>query len=347
VFLAVALALSTGAGAAPAGTPSLEQLVGARLVVALRGAEPSADLLARIERGELAGVILFAGNLVSAPRARALTASLQAAARAGGQPPVLVCVDQEGGRVRRVAWAPPVRPARELGRLEAGAVRRAGAATGRALRAVGVNCDLAPVADVSAPGSFLGERAFSGEPERVATHAAAFAAGLADAGIVAAAKHFPGVGRARVSTDRAAVRIGAARTELERDLAPFRRLVAEAVPLVMLSNASYPALDGKPATWSPAIANGLLRRDLGFSGVTITDSLDAAAAARGWTAARTAVLAAQAGVDLLLVTGSEETSRGVFTRLVQAASVGRLPSPGLVRSHERVARMRGRIAARG
>jgi beta-N-acetylhexosaminidase len=246
-----------------------------------------------------------------------------------------------------VAWAPPVRPAAELGRLDAGAVRRAGQATGRALRAIGINCDLAPVADVPVPGSFLRARAFSGKPERVASHAAAFAAGLGDAGVVAAVKHFPGIGRARISTDRAAVRIGVARPELERDLTPFRRLVAEAVPLVMLSNASYVALDGKPATWSPAIANGLLRGELGFSGVTITDSLDAAAAVRGWTTPRTAILAAQAGVDLLLVTGSEATSRGVFSRLLRAAREGRLPLPGLERSYERVAGLRGRIAASG
>ena len=322
------------ASAAPA--PTTAELVGSRLVVAMRGTAPSQELLGRVRRGEVAGVILFAGNVRSAPQLRALTSSLQGAARKAGRAPLLVCVDQEGGTVRRIRWLGPPAAA-TLGRGTAQQVRAAGRATGQALLRLGVNCDLAPVADVPVRGSFLGTRAFALDATRVGSRAVAFARGLADAGVVAAAKHFPGIGRASANTDLAHVTIAATRTQLERDLAPFRRLVDAEVPLVMLSNASYAALGSSPAAWSPAIATELLRGTLGFAGVTITDSLDAPASARGWPTSRTAVLSARAGVDLLLVTGSEETSSAVFDALLAAP----LPRAGLQRSHGRVQALRG------
>ena len=187
--------------------------------------------------------------------------------------------DQEGGATRRLVWAPPHRSAALLGRQTAAAVGAAGKATAIALRNVGVNVDLAPVADVpGGPSSFIAAqaRAFSTDPNRVASLATAFAQGLADGGVAATAKHFPGLGRARVSTDVAAVTVGASLDQLDTDLIPYRRLIAAGIPLVMLSNATYTALDSKPAAWSLAVQT-LLRRTLGFRGVTITDALDAVA----------------------------------------------------------------------
>jgi beta-N-acetylhexosaminidase len=341
----LAVLACTGSRATASPPLALPELVGARLVVAMGGTAASPELLERTRRGNVSGVILFARNISGFEQLRSLTASLQRAAREGGQAPLLVCLDQEGGAVRRLGWAPPASSPAELGRLPRAAVRREGRATGVALRHTGVNCNLAPVADVPVQGSFVGSRAFAGEPARVAAHASAFAAGLADAGVIAAAKHFPGVGRARVSTDRAAVRIEAPRAALERDLLPFRLLVATGVPLVMLSNASYAAFGPEPAAWSRRIAGSLLRRELGFEGVTITDSLDAPAAARGWVTPRAAFGAARAGVDLLLVTGSEATSQGVFTSLLRAARDGRLPRAGLERSHGRVVELRDGLPA--
>jgi beta-N-acetylhexosaminidase len=339
-----AVALAGAAAARPAGAPSLEQLVGRRLVVAMRGTAPDGALLGRVGRGEVGGVILFGANIRTAPQLRALTAALRGAARAGGVPEPLILVDQEGGDVRRLRWAPPSRSAEELGRAGDAAVRAAGRATGAALRAAGVDVDLAPVADVPAAGSFLAaeRRAFSGDAARAARVATAFARGLAEGGAAATAKHFPGLGRATRSTDTDAVTITATRAELERDLVPFRSLVAADVPLVMLSNAAYAALDGKPAAWSPAVQT-LLRRTLGFRGATITDALEAVALTRHRPVASTAVLAAQAGTDLLLVTGSEAESDAVYRRLLAAARSGALPRPGLERSYRRIEELAGRI----
>ena len=340
VLVLAAACASAGSSAttrASAEGVALEQLVGQRLVVAMRGTAPGAALLDRVRTGQVGGVILFGGNIRTVPQVRALTQSLRAAARSGGQPVPLIAVDQEGGTIRRLAWAPPSRSAAELGGLASAQVRARGEATAAALRAVGANVDLAPVADVPRGGSFIAAqgRAFSTDPQRVASLASAFAEGLADGGVAATAKHFPGLGRARVSTDLAAVTLTASRTQLDTDLLPYRSLIGAGVPLVMLSNATYTALDEKPAAWSPAVQT-LLRRTLGFTGVTVTDSLDAAGPTHGRTVASAAMLSAQAGVDLLLVTGRESESDAVYRRLLAAAEAGKIPRRALERSYARI-----------
>lgn len=330
--------------AATAPGPSVRQLVGQRFVVAMRGPTPSRALLARIRRGEVGGVILFGSNIQSSAQLRELSVGLQRAAREGGRPPLLVATDQEGGRVRRLPWVGPERPAAELGRLSAAAIRLEGRRAGRALRLAGVNVDLAPVGDVPAGASFMAaeRRTFGSDGARVATAATAFARGLAEGGVAAAIKHFPGIGRAGRNTDRAAVEIAASRGDLDRDLGPFRLAVAADVPIVMMSNATYPALDAKPAAWSPR-ALALLRNELGFGGVSITDALDAAAATRGRTVPSVAVLAALAGVDLLLLTGREAATAAAFERVVHLAEQGRIPRASLQASYERIVELKRRF----
>ncbi len=312
----------------------------------MKGTAPSATLLARVRRGEVGGVILFGANVRTAAQVRALARAVSAAARAGGQPLPLIMADQEGGATRRFASAPPFRSAAELGRLTPTELHTEGRATGLALRALGVNVDLAPVVDVPrVPGAFIAAqaRAFSTDSRRVASLATAFAQGLADGQVAATAKHFPGLGRALVSTDVAAVTIDASSAQLAADLLPYRSLIAAGVPLVMVSNATYIALDAKPAAWSPAV-QVLLRRTLGFAGVTITDALDAVAVTHRRSVASAAVLSAQAGVDLLLVTGGEAESETVYRRLVMAASIGTIPRAGLERSWRRIAGLKQRLA---
>ena len=178
---AVGLAALGAGGSTAASPPSHEELVGRRLVVAMEGTTPSVGLLGRIRRGEIAGVILFGGNIRSVAQVRALTAALRTAAAGAGRPPPLVVVDQEGGRVRRLRWAPPADSAQELGKLAPARIRAVGRQTGAALRRVGITVDLAPVADVSViPASFVSQqqRAFGAHSTRVGASAAAFAAGL-------------------------------------------------------------------------------------------------------------------------------------------------------------------------
>lgn len=342
--LALAVTVTTSSRAA-SPAPTVRDLVGQRLVVAMAGTAPSSALLGRIGRGEVGGVILFGGNVRSPAQVRALTGSLHRAAERGGRPRLLVVVDQEGGDLRRLRWAPPARSAAELGRRSLPSTRAAGRDAGRALRRAGIDVDLAPVADVPrVAGSFLAEqeRAFSADPRRASTHATAFARGLAEAGVLATAKHFPGLGGAVGNTDLAAVSITGSPTALAADLASFRALVAAGVPIVMLSSAVYPAYGQEPALWTPAVHH-LLRATLGFAGVTISDALEAVASTRGRPLPSVAVLAARAGTDLLLLAGDERSTSGVFDALVSAARDGRLSRAGLERSHRRIVTLKAAL----
>ena len=214
--------------------PTRSQLVGQRLIVAFGGTHAGTGLLARVRAGQVGGVILFSQNIASASQVAALTSSLQAAARVGGQPRLIIATDQEGGLVKRIPWAPPNMSAQMLGTLPDARSARSGAATARALRALGINVDLAPVADVPAgPADFIERqhRAFSTSRFTVASHAAAFASGLESGHVWPALKHFPGLGLATVSTDDALVRITATKRKLTRALLPTRsRSVAACTP---------------------------------------------------------------------------------------------------------------------
>ena len=321
-----------------AGTPTVRALVGQRFVVALSGTTPSPALLGRIRRGEIGGVILFGSNVVGPAQLRRLTTTLQAAARDARRPPLLITTDQEGGKVRRLPWAGPLPSATALGRLGPRAIRSEALAAGKALRLAGVNVNLAPVADVPRSGSFMAleERTFAGSPAAAARATVAFAGGLAEARVAAAVKHFPGIGRASRNTDRTAVDLAVNRQELARsDLVPFRAAIAGGVPIVMISNATYPALDSKPAPWSTKVQS-LLRDDLGFRGVTISDALDGAASTRGRALPSVAALAAEAGVDLLLLTGSEASSAAAFERVADTAERGRISRAALEASYRRI-----------
>jgi beta-N-acetylhexosaminidase len=330
-----------------AATPTLSQLVGQRIVVAFTGTTAGTRLLARIRAGHIGGVILFGSNIASPSQLKALTATLQKAAHDGGQPRLLITTDQEGGLVKRIPWAPPRHSAQQLGQLPTGQSHTAGSLTGAALRADGVNIDLAPVADVpTGPSDFIEQqhRAFSTSRFIVAKDASAFADGLESHKVWPVLKHFPGLGRATVSTDDALVHITATAQQLGRAWLPYRIALRQGLdPMVMLSTAVYPALDRRGAAWSPTVIKGILRKRLGFTGVTITDSLDAAAHVRHTTDSVLALKSAAAGSDLLLVTGSQATSRAVFRSLLAAAGNGTLPMGGLNKSYARILALKAQL----
>jgi beta-N-acetylhexosaminidase len=308
-----------------------------RLVVGMDGTTPSAALLDRIRSGQVGGVILMGANVRSAPQVRAVTARLRAASKEGGRR-LLIMTDQEGGLVRRFRWAPPAASAEQLGTRTEGAIRRTGRSTAAALERLGVDVDLAPVADVpGVPGSFIAAmgRGFSTNPTRAAKDVTAFAQGLLDGGIAPTLKHFPGLGLATASTDDAAVRISATEKALAPGLVPYRRAIAAGVvPLVMVSNAGYTAYGGQVAAWSPRVLAALGR--LGFTGPTITDALEPLATTHRVTLGQAALRAARAGVDLLLLVGSERSTDAVYDQLLAAARDGRLSRAALEQSAARI-----------
>jgi beta-N-acetylhexosaminidase len=343
VVAALAAGVVAGAPARETAAPTLAQLVGQKLAVSMNGTTPTASLLRRVRRGDVGGVIVHRFNFRSSADLRRTTRGLQIAAAAGGRPRLLIAVDQEGGDVKTVPWAPPTLAPADMG----GRAHEQGRSTGLSLRALGINLDLAPVADVPASRAsavYRQGRTWSFDPLATSRGTSAFAAGLRDGGAVATVKHFPGLGLALRNTDRALVRIRASRSRLAPGLVPFRGAIRGGVPVVMLSNAIYDAYDPvNAAGWSRAIATTLLRRELGFTGVSITDSLDGAARVRGIPPNGLAIGAANAGTDLILLTGSEAATRDVYTALLRSAQSGRIGRVTLEASYRRILRLKARL----
>jgi beta-N-acetylhexosaminidase len=287
------------------------QLAGARVITGFSGRRPPPALRRMISAGEVSGVILFDGNVGGRRSVRELTSELQSIARPAASPPLLITVDQEGGLVRRLP-GPPKPSARAIGARGAAFAERLGRATGESLRSVGVNVDLAPVLDIGRTGRAIFDegRTFARKPRAVARIGVGFARGLAACGVAATAKHFPGLGAARINTDNAAQRIRLPAAKLRRnDERPYASFIQAGGAMVMLSTATYPALSGKPAALSRVIATGELRERLGFQGVSISDALGSVSARAAGGPAKTATAAAAAGTDLVLFTSLGDAAR--------------------------------------
>jgi beta-N-acetylhexosaminidase len=351
-FLAAAVAALAGAlpwGAAGSPDPtaglSLRQLVGQRLVVSFEGTRVPEALRRRISRGELAGVILFGGNIASRSSVRALVRELQHIRRPPGlRSPLLVMVDQEGGRVKRLPGAPLRSPA-ELGRAGSRQLlRRSGRATAKNLRGVGVNVNLAPVVDLGLPGGVqrrLG-RTYAARPGLVAALGGAFVRGLEEGGVAATLKHFPGLGRVRSDADRLVQRVPVSLGRLRRaDERPFAAGIRAGASLVMTGNAIYPSLSRRPALLSRQVVTGELRRRLGFRGVAITDALDTRALEPYGSPAQLARASVRAGNDLLLI--GSRSGAIAFRALLASARKGLLARSGLRASARRVLRLRASL----
>jgi beta-N-acetylhexosaminidase len=301
------------------------------------------DWLRRGLEDGLGGVVLFARNVRDPDQLASLTASLRAE-----RPEVLVAVDEEGGDVTRLEAATG---SSFPGNLALGAVddvaltRRVAAAIGGELASAGVNFDLAPVADVivDPANPIVGVRSFGSDPQLVARHVAAFVAGLQTTGVAACAKHFPGHGETAADSHLELPTAEADReTLLARALPPFAAAVEAGVRAVMTAHVRYPAFDEGPATFSAALI-GLLRSELGFRGVVMTDALEMRGASGAIGIEEAAVRSLAAGADALCL-GADLTPaqvEGVQAGIVEAVRAGRL---GEERLHEAADRV-GQLAA--
>ena len=231
---------------------------------------------------------------------------------------------------------------------DAAAVRAEGVATARNLRGVGVNVDLAPVLDLGLPGSFQRAtgRAFGAAPVAVSRYGGAFADGLAAGGVLAAAKHFPGLGRASADEDMRLNRIEVDRDVLRAaDEAPFADAARRGVPLTMVSTGVYPALSGRPAMFAPSIATRELRDVVGFDGVAITDDLEVPALA-ALSPERKALAAVRAGNDLLLFCQSASAAERGAAALRRAVAQGKIARAAIDAGAARVLALRDRLRTR-
>lgn len=290
-----------------------------------------------------AGGVLFLGS--ASPPAD-LAARLRTLVGAAPSVRPLVMADEEGGGVQRLAGlVDPIPWARTMAQTMSTAQTRALARTAaRQMRALGVTSDLAPVLDVdSRPGPSSanadGQRSFSGNPEVAAAYGTAFMSGLLAGGVLPVVKHFPGLGGAQRNTDVGRATTSPLATLSVRDLVPFRVAIRDGAPAVMTSNASVPGLTSLPASLSRAVIEGLLRTELGFHGLVVTDSLSAGAIRSVTPSLSDAtVRALAAGADLVLFGSTltpaddaalradrvEATYRSLVDAVAAAARTGRL-----------------------
>jgi beta-N-acetylhexosaminidase len=334
-----------------------EDAVLGRLMLAFRGTSPPAWLRERLATTPAAGITLFRGhNVRSARQLRSLTDSLQAAARqapGAGEPPLLIAADQEGGQLMALGEGfTPFAGAMAIGATgDAGLAERVGRAIGLELRAVGVNVNYAPVLDVAVnpANPALGIRSFGDDPSAVARLATAWLRGLQSAGVAGTGKHFPGKGEGSVDTHHALDVIDRTRNELEAvELLPFRAAIAAGLSLTMSGHFAVPALTGSvslPSTLSRRVMHDLLRDELGFDGVSITDALDMQALPQDATQAVDVIAALEAGVDLLLSTPDRRAQRRIESAISRAAAVGLLDAEGMRRSAARVGALRRWLAS--
>ncbi|MFL5823024.1 MAG: glycoside hydrolase family 3 N-terminal domain-containing protein [Solirubrobacteraceae bacterium] len=318
------------------------RLLGQRIMVGFPGTTPTRSLLNRVRTGQVGAVILFSYNISSGSQVRDLTRTLQRAARAGRNPPLLIAVDQEGGQVKRFPDGPPFLSPPEIAHQGCRPAHRQGRLTGAYLKDRGVNMDLAPVVDVPTySGAFIWQqgRAFSFRANTVTKCATGFALALQSAGVAATGKHFPGVGSAGVDTDNQLDELHPTRKQRRQALLPYRALIARGLDAVMLSTAGFPAYDpsGTPTALSRRMIGGLLRKRLGFDGVTITDALESPTGHDKLTAG---VLAARAGADILLYT---EAATGELDRLKSAFRTGHIRRADAVASYERIVALKRRV----
>ncbi len=317
----------------------------ALVMIDLPGTRLDADTEALLARYPLRAVCLFRRNLDGVAGTQALCRSLHD--KLGAK--ALIAIDQEGGAVSRATFVPVAPSAMALGAI--GSAERAeqiGAAVARGLANLGVNWNFAPVLDVNnnPANPVIGERSFSENPDRVTELAGAWMQGSLAEGVACCVKHFPGHGDTHEDSHHALPQVDKSLAELEAlELRPFRALKDEA-PALMTAHIVYPQLDPElPATLSRFFLSELLRQRIGFEGVVITDALMMRAIADRWGHARAAVLALQAGADLVLAQGSVDEQVATLEAIADALQDGRIDAAAAARAQARVDALAARFPA--
>lgn len=321
---------------------TLEQRVAQMFFVNLYGSTlnaPGRDFLVQYQPG---GVVLMDGNTATPDAVTHLTNSYQRTITQAGGLPLLIAVDQEGGPIAGLeqGFTQFPTPALMTATGDPNLAAKIGAATAEELLAVGVNMNLAPVADLENPNNpVLARRSFGSDPAQTAPIIAGFVRGSQSAGVVAAAKHFPGHGGTGGDSHTTLPVINLSREWLETyDIAPFRAAIDTGVEAVMAAHIIYPAYDDRlPASLSPAILTGVLREQLGFKGLILTDALDMDAIDTNFSYPEAALLAIQAGADMLLSAHiSPDNHAAAIQTVVEAVRAGTIPEARINESVERI-----------
>jgi len=325
---------------------ALDQAVGRLLIGGFDGLDTPPDFAELVRAGTVGGVILFKRNLGSLADTAALLGRLQAMAPR----PLWTAVDQEGGRVQRLGapflQLPPMRQIDDVA-----AARRAGQALAEGLSVLGFRQDYAPVLDVDTnpANPVIGDRSFSRDPVRVGELGVALAQGLEGGGVAACGKHFPGHGD--TSQDSHYVLPSLAKHDLARlravELVPFIMAMKAGIASVMTAHVLFPSLDPEhPATLSEKIITPLVRQEIGYDGVVVSDDLEMKAVADNYGIEESSVRAIRVGCDQLLICHKPELVAAAHRAIVQAVEKGTLSRSRVMEAAARVERMEARFPLR-
>ena len=317
---------------------TLEEKIGQMMFVGIHGTtltETTKNDLASIHAG---GVILFDRNMETREQVKALNSALKNLALNSYSLPLFLSVDQEGGLVTRMkqkAYAAP--SATEISRGKPEDAYTHANKTGQDIRELGFNLDFAPVLDIS---SRMHGRTYGTTPQQVTSFGEQACRGLRDSGILFTIKHFPGMGRSETDphTDKSVVNVSR-QTILQEDLLPFRHIIDQYPHhqfIVMAGHIRYPAFDANPASLSPVILKQLLRSQLGYQGIVITDDLDMGAVSEGYKPEEIGIVAIQAGTDILLSCHEPEIQQRIYRSTLQAVKDGTLSRTDIDASVRRI-----------
>jgi beta-N-acetylhexosaminidase len=320
---------------------SLEEAVGQMFVVGIGGTEPDYYIEKMLRERNIGGILLHDYNMQSKEQTQVMVSELQELSiKDSPCTPLIVAVDQEGGRISSAPWVTYHPPAAAVGRSGRPArAQRIAEEIGRQLGAAGVNTDLAPVVDTGF-GAAIGDRSFGTDPHLVSKMGAAAVRGFEAAGIISTAKHFPNHGAAKVDSHTGLPVVDHdIQTILSYDLPPFKQAVEAGVPMVMVGHLLYPAIDPeRPASLSPK-AIKLLRQEVGFDGVIITDDLAMEGAKQGGTVAQAAVKAVSAGADMLIISSPQEQV-DAYSAVVRGVKQGRISQDQINDSVDRILKLK-------
>jgi beta-N-acetylhexosaminidase len=320
----------------------LREAVGQMFVVGVGGTEPDYYIEKMIRERNIGGIILHDYNMQSKEQTQAMVSELQKLSiKTSRCIPLIVAVDQEGGRVSSAPWVTFHPPAAAVGQSgDPARAQRIAEEIGRQLDAAGVNTDLAPVVDTGF-GEAIGDRSFGTDPHLVSKMGAAAVRGFEEAGIISTAKHFPNHGAAKVDSHTGLPVVDHdMQTVLSYDLPPFKQAVEAGVPMVMVGHLLYPAIDPeRPASLSPK-AIKLLRQEVGFDGVIITDDLAMEGAKQGGTVAQAAVKAVSAGADMLIISSPPQEQADAYSAVVRGVKQGRISQDQINDSVDRILKLK-------
>jgi beta-N-acetylhexosaminidase len=330
----------------------IEHKIGQLLIVSLPTTQIDQATRKLLEEIQPGGVLLEKNNIETAEQVLELTTQIRSIIKV----PPLIAIDQEGGRVDRLKEIFAPLPSADLLRSsgDAASSSRLGEIAAEALRLLGFNINFAPVLDLANDDTAengLQGRYLGGAPGHVIALAGTYLEGLQRGGIIGVGKHFPGLGATSLDSHKALPQVNLSREELkDRDLLPYLELFSKInsrLVAVMISHAHYTAFDGNaalPASLSKNMVNGLLRDELGFKGLAITDDLGMGAITESRSTGEAAIMAIEAGVDMALLCCTPEQTAEVWQTMVEAANKGRITRAHISRAFDHIARIKSMVS---